>query len=590
MTNILSRNINVNKSNQTQIFKLNTIISKSYNNHLNKNNKKPITRPYNNKELDILKLELKMSCAMRVEKEGRKRTIVSEEEEENPTRKKYSTTRRIEAKKVEEEGLEGEEVKEEKQYTFAFTANATRYHEIGARRMCGLLGQGRVSRTIVCIPLTFTILKRGMRKNAMDQVNKMGTEALANEAAKETAAKQGATESKTYSKAELEEAGKTMFDTAPQNPYPGVENYIGHTTSTPSRPTVMVGGPAPQPLIPSVSNASETGKTLTPIEVKYKDAIAAHAHQHETVTQEPPKVDASKVDTASQTPVMTETDPVASSSPVEKDEKEVINQSATLGIVDFGSSGKYEDNGSPRVTREGYAIDRVLSGSRGIPEKVNTTPDTSASGKGVPPSSVEAEATQETYSVVDVVVNPETTTIPTSIQTHSVIVTGNPHGAGVVKGIAYMTSSSGTKVGLDGVPGPENPKLSNKQVFNDNKGQYAHEIIPPININSADCTVNEPATEHIQKPETISVIQKINQEAATFEAVEYNTTGFTTQRLQEMNEFKLEMQRGEKERQAKKDEDNKKEEQAKEEEKNREGEGNKEVNKEVNPTENEQVD
>lgn len=82
------------------------------------------------------------------------------------------------------------------------------------------------------------------------------------------------------------------------------------------------------------------------------------------------------------------------------------------------------------------------------------------------------------YVVGQVEIGAETL-ILTPVQTHLVIAKENLEDPNYLTGFAILTSEKGTKVGLNGVPGPENLKLSDTQLISgQNKEQYGAILIP----------------------------------------------------------------------------------------------------------------
>jgi hypothetical protein len=135
----------------------------------------------------------------------------------------------------------------------------------------------------------------------------------------------------------------------------------------------------------------------------------------------------------------------------------------------------------------------------------------------------------------------EDTLIVTAEQKHKVVVKGDPNGVEPVEGIAYFTSSQGTKVGLNGVAGPKNPKVSDTKPSGEKEDQYAVPKISPLSIPTHKCDPLKNTDDYMQKPEVITTLDEINKQTSKDVSVPYNTLGTSSEQLVEITEFKEEM-------------------------------------------------
>lgn len=159
---------------------------------------------------------------------------------------------------------------------------------------------------------------------------------------------------------------------------------------------------------------------------------------------------------------------------LESAEQEVLATAEKKRIVNYASAGSHGDNSSPRLTRTGYDLDRATN-----PQNKVKKLQTDTSEKGLVEDPKISKVSDKVSYVVDQVEIGAETLILTPVQTHLVIAKENLEDSNYLTGIAILTSEKGTKVGLNGVPGPENLKLSDTQLISgQNKEQYGAVLIP----------------------------------------------------------------------------------------------------------------
>jgi len=108
---------------------------------------------------------------------------------------------------------------------------------------------------------------------------------------------------------------------------------------------------------------------------------------------------------------------------------------------------------------------------------------------------------------------------------HPVVIEGDPNISDDIKGIAYLTSTDGKKVGLNDIAGPENIMLSPTQPLSgENIPQFAIPIIPPIILKTDQYIISVEIK-----------LDQISEHVSQYQAVSYEPEGITIERLNELN-------------------------------------------------------
>lgn len=190
---------------------------------------------------------------------------------------------------------------------------------------------------------------------------------------------------------------------------------------------------------------------------------------------------------------------------------------------------EYKNGSFVRVIPYGYVLDNIVSGSNAKIELKSS------------PISIEDNDTEKSYHVVTTKIKPHTQ-IPRYDFDHMLVVKGDSQGDQTVEAIAILTSQSGVKTGVATI---ENIKLSDTQVSGQGKTQYASIIIPPRIIQTNDCTEIQEGTDYVNKPNILPKIEALDIETSRYEVKPYNTEGFITEKLQQLNDLHDEITKNE---------------------------------------------
>lgn len=217
--------------------------------------------------------------------------------------------------------------------------------------------------------------------------------------------------------------------------------------------------------------------------------------------------------------------------PVENKEsriKQELDRAEKNGLIDYATAGRYDAKGNPRLTQQGYNYQRQLD------RLENATADKTV------PSSIEEDVVQYAAGVVAIHSDTE---ILTPVQQHVVVTKPNQTDDGSVIGFGYLTSASGTKMGTNGVAGPQNPLIDKTIKFESSMtqgSQYCVPIIPPIIIKKGDFEETETVTAYLldpNNPHRADQITKIDEATSKKEPRPYKTQGITVEKLQEINDL-----------------------------------------------------
>lgn len=218
------------------------------------------------------------------------------------------------------------------------------------------------------------------------------------------------------------------------------------------------------------------------------------------------------------------------SSPIEEKElceKTVIKEVYDYGLIKYGKSGSYGDNGLLKITPEGYEFIRR---SENYLEKKQSSEDQKPILEG-----------ENEFNAVVLDVSDDTV-ILTSDQIHAVFVKGNPQIDYNVQAFADATSQAKVAQGTELTEAPANIQVYPTQPFSGkDQPQYVVPLVPPLTVSSDACKpVETSPTLHnfLQDPKANIILTDIFTEVAKTPPEPYTGVGITLEKLDEILQAK----------------------------------------------------